>query len=528
MKHVDSVDKDGNLTTKTIWVYDVNDVVGEVIHPKMAILDNSCISVKDVNKPAVDLIIQDYLTKDQFDSQYPKHIYPVSEFVKEGQGWMLTVDADTYKSSSDEVVGNDDKSKRIQILTYENRFESVQEIWANGLPLKSIPLPGDELSLNGDKWIEDKDNYDAIGLGHIVEIYQPIIDDIINASNERLRQMVRPNEDRFNGITQSDESEDTPFGSSNVRTFEGGEGSIKYTTPPARSDAEVKEKEEMYEEIDRAGGVPRNLSGGSNTAVKTAYQDAMLRESALQKFNLPLASIKKTLEDAANLDLALYQIAYSEPIETLSLKQGDAEFDEGLAIIEQAKKFGIDDERVAVIEKNEATGEPTVIARRKFRTFEMPIKVVSDDKPGKEGQTKVIETDEKTFWENIPKDYNWQGYIEIIGESFLPTSKTLEDTQDKETIEYLMNVPITDEMGRPTLKDATGVPFTIDKVRLVKERCKMNKNFDPDKYIVPLTTENAGAGNISNSNPLESETDLSAGKINPDLSRPEVSAQVPM
>lgn len=498
-----------NGETQVKWVYDVNDVVGEVIHPKFVILDDDCYGVKDVNKPARDLIIINLVSKDVFDSIYPAENYENAQYIKEGGPWML--DLKNISSFSDD----EDIQSKIQILTYENKFENIREVWVNSMPMESIPLPGDELSLSGDKWISDKDNYKGIGLGHVVELYQPIIDDIITASNERLRQIVRPNEDHYDDIEQSDESEDVLFGSASVRKFNGTKGNVVYTTPPARTDAEVRELEEMKSDLDLATSVPRRLGGDTTNSAKTAYQDAMQRESALQKLNLPLGSIKNTIEQAANLDLALYQIAYSEPIETLELLPGDEDFSEGISILEQAEKNGVDDERVAVLEYDQ-DGKPSKIARRNFRILELPLKAVIEQDENDQTiapTVKVIESEELNFWENIPKHFNWKGRIEIIGDSFLPVSKTLEDTQDKETIEYLMNVPTTDEMGRPTLTDADGKPFTIDKVRLVKERTAMNKNFDPEKFIVPLNQENQGQGVMDNANPLESTADLNAGNI---------------
>ena len=482
-------------TINTSLVIDVFDVVGEVIHPKMVILDNNCHAVKDINKPARDVIILEFLTQEEFEAKYPTSKFPNGATVKENGDWMLDVSNTTF----DDMV-NDNKQRRIQVLTYENYYESLRETWANGTPIESIPLPGKKLSINGDKWLKDKDNYKGIGLGHIIRIYGPIVDDIVNASLERLRQIVRPNEDWFNGVEQTDESEDVLFGSSSVRKFNGSTAEVKYTTPPSRTDAEAKEKEEVLQEVDLVTSVPRTLSGSSAALAKTAYQDAMIRESALQKFNLPLGAIKRTIESAANLDLELYKIAYTVPLETIELAPSDDGFDEGMAILQQSRDLGIDDPRVAV--KLNEDGTPTEnIYRRKFKTFELPLKV-------QEGEG-VVDSDEKTFWESVPSHFDFEGSIEIIGESFLPISKALEDTQDKETIEYLMNIPTTDDMGRPALTDAAGKPYTIDKVRLLKARIALNRNFDPDKLIVPMTPGNADQGNIENPNPLDSETDIS-------------------
>jgi hypothetical protein len=504
-QHSEEVDEKGNHSIK--WVYDIFDVVAENIHPKNVLLDDNCISVKDVNKPANDCGILEYLTNEEFEAVYPVDVYENSAFVKEGQGWML--DINNLKEAT--VEGK----QKIQVITYENKFENLLEVWANEVPIKSVPLPGDELSLQGDKWVEDLDNYDGIGVGQIIEIYLPIIDDIVNASLERLRQIVRPNEDWFNGVDLTDESDDIDYGSGNVRKFTGAKDSIAYSKPPSRTDAEAKEKEEIMDEVDRASMVPRNLAG--TDSAKTAYQSAQNRESALQKLSLPLGSIKKTLEDAANLDIPLYQIAYSEPLETSILAPEDDNFDEGLAIIKQAEELGIEDERAVAMEDG-------TIARRRFREMALPIKVEANNEEGENKPTRIIEADESNFWELTPKHTVWKGTIEIIGESFLPVSKAIDDEQNKETIEYLMNIPITDEMGRPTLTDAQGKPYTIDKVRLAKDRARMNKNFDPEKYVVPLTMENQGQGNLSpDGNPLETPSKISAPEI-AGKTRPELNA----
>ena len=499
-QHFQEEDAGGNIKNKVKWVYDINDVVGENLPVRNVLLDDNCISVKDVNRPARDLAIIAYKTKDEFEAEYPEDIFPNSAFVRMGQPHMLP---EHYDKTENLIINNKSLSK-IQVVIYENVFENLQETWANGVPIKSVPLPGNMLSVSGDKWVEDLDNYDGIGLGNILELYLPLVDDIVNSSLERLRLAVRPNEDWFNGIELTDESDDVPYGSNNVRKFNGSPDSIKYSDPPARSDAEVKEKEEILEEIDRVTFVPRNLGGGEAKA-KTAYQESLQKEAALRKLALPLEAIKKTIEDCANLDIALYQELYTQPEETLELKPGDEDFDEAMAIYNQDKELGISlekDDRIAVNELGD-DGNPVSIMRRKFKTFELPLKaeIGQDGKP----TGRIIEGEEKAFWEMTPPHFDWRGYVEIIAESFLPPSKALDDEQKKETIEFLLNVPTTDEMGRPTLIDASGKPYTIDRVKLIKERASMNRALDPDSFVVPMLA-NAGQGDMNvpeSENPLQ-------------------------
>ena len=502
-EHYEEVDeKTGKTTTKVKWVYNIFDVVGENIHPHNVILDNNCISVKDVNKPANDCIITDYLSDNQFESYFPEDVYPNAAFVKQGQQYMLTVDFVKSETVTDKP--------KIQVLYYENVFEDLLEVWANGIPISSVPLPGHEISICGDKWTEDKENYDGVGIGQIIELYQPLVDDIVNADNERLRQLVRPSEDWFNGLDIADESEDVSYGAGSKRHLTGQPKDLVYNRPPARTAAEAQQKEEIMTEIDLMSMAPRDLGGGKENA-KTAYQAAQRRESALSKLQLPLFSIKKTIEDAANLDLKLYQIAYSQPIETNILTPQDDGFDEAIAIAENADRLNIEDDRIQVMSRDKS-GQVNQIARRKFKTVELPLVYEkSTDKNNPTG--RIITSDEHNFWEFTPKDINWKGRMEIIAESFVPVSKAVEDEQNKETINYLMNIPITDDAGRPTLTDATGKPYTIDKVRLAKERCRLNRNFDPEKFIVPLSQQNAGQGSPENANPLESKTDLNVNQV---------------
>ncbi len=502
-------DKDGKM--KATWVYDIFDQAAENIHPKNVVLDDNCISVKDINKPANDLYTFEFLTKVEFDLKYPQEVYEKNEFVNEGDEWMVNP---SFTDHDDKNPDDRTESKKIMVLTYENKGEGLREIWANQVPLESIPLPGEELSINGEKWVEDKDNYDGIGVGQVLELYQTLVDDIRNASLERLRQMVRPTEDHFNGVETADEADDVSFGFGQVRKWTGSPDSIRYTHPPQRSAAEQVEEAEMQEEIDRATMVPRNL-GGTDDA-KTAFQSAQNRESALNKLSLPLDAIKFTLEDAANLSLKLYKLVYQEPLETTILTPADDDFDEASAMLEANP----DDERV--VDMTDKKGEK--IARRNFRQFEFPLtkEVDEDDRSNPTG--RIVESEEKEFWEMLPKTFDWDGRLEIIGESFLPISKALEDERKKQTIDFLMGIPTTDELGNPVLKDANGQPFTIDRVRLAKERVRLDRNFDGDKIVVPLEKEKQVAGDVGE-NPLASKDKIT---LNQDLGRkrPELQPNI--
>jgi len=503
-------DEQGNVVYDTFWGYDVNEQVAANIHPKNIVLDNTCLGPNDVNKPAKDLFIYEDISFEEFKDTYPVEVFPNAEFVNPGTGFMFT------KDKTEEVVeGSDDSKDIVQVIIYENKPEGLRETWINSVPIESIPLPGGVLSVSGGKWVDDVENYDGIGVGQILEIYQPIVDDIRNASLERIRQIVRPVEDWFNDIELTDESSDVNYGSGNVRKFNGSPDDVRYSNPPPPTAGEQNEQEGLYEEIDRATMIPRNLAGTDDA--NTAFQAAQNRESALRKLSIPLGSIKNTIEQAGNIALALWPMAYGEPEETKVLKEGDDDFDEACKIVEVNPK----DERVI---KN----EDGTITRRYFKQMELPVEPEIDKKDGKNVPTgRFIETEEKQFWETIPRTFNWVGRIEVIAESILPTSKALEDEQKKETFDWLMQIPVINEMGQPVFVDDKGKPYIIDKIKAAKERVRIIRDLDPDKYIVPMENTQSLAGGSpldqgGGDNPLASK-----GRMSPleavGAKRPETS-----
>ena len=485
------LDKNGNPVYEKVWVYDVNEEVAENIHPKHIVLDDSCLGPNDVNRPANDLFLHFYYTQKEFEALYPEDKYPNAKYVKEGQGWMVDIPAFEGEKTANQ-------QKKIQVITYENKYEDVREIWANGIPIEIIPLPGHKLSVTGGKWSEDKEDYDGIGIGQILELYQPIVDDILNASLERLRQIVRPNEDWFNGVELADESDDINYGAGNVRKFNGNPSDVVYNSPPPLTAGERAEIQALLDEIDEVT-VPKNLAGLDDA--KTAFQAAQNREAALRRLSIPLGAIKDTLEDAANIALALYPIIYGEPEEVVVLKpdEDNEDYEEAVAIYNKNPN----DERV-VKDIDKKTGQE-IIYRRRFRTLELPLAIEMDEKGNSTG--RVVYSDEKEFWEMVPKHFNWRGRIEIVGESILPVSKTLEEEKKKEMVDFILGIQTTDELGRPVLVDATGKPYTIDKVRAIKDRIAINRNFDPDKYVIPMDEKNAYQGQMPE-NPLEKKADL--------------------
>jgi len=503
--HVETgkMDDNGKPIYKKEQIYKCNDTVWEYINPRYILMDDSATEPADAN----DCAKVDYMDQATFDSTYPKELYPDAIYVRLG-GNRLVEDKDgTYKVVLKKQTG--DHKDKIEVFTYQNENDDTEEIVAGGVYLEEHPLPGHTLSLWGAKWISKSDEcYDGIGIGDVVEIYQPINDDILNNSNERLRQLVRPVRVMGNDVSISND-EDFVWRAGKEMRVEGDISQIKWDRPPVTSGAEITEREMLSEEIDVATFVPKALSGLDVS--DTAYQAAQNRESALKKLALPLDNIKEGLEDDANIAFKLFRILYSEPIETEILKKGDDEFEEA----QQMTVNSPDDERFTAMKDG-------TIGRRRFREIELPLskEMKKDEETGEYVDTgKVVEVEEREFWEMIPEHWNWEGYINVEPMSFIPVSEALETEQKKERATILLEVPDTDEMGNPTLKDENGTPYRINRVKAIKDYVEAT-NADPDSYVVPIEEGDQVAGDVP-ADALNNPSQITP-RDNTGLNRPEI------
>ena len=482
----------------------VDDVLWESINPRWVLLDDACMGPYNANDEA----IIEYLDENTFKSRFPVELYPEAQYVKPGQSREILIDSTGQRRIKLKTLTGDLKDK-IQVLTYQNLLKDSEEIIANGVYLEEHILPGHTLSIFGAKWIDDKEDYDGIGVGQIVELYQPLVDDILNSSNERLRQLVRPVRVMGNDVKVAND-EDFIWKSGAEMRVEGDLNQVKWDRPPVTSNAELNERTLLDEEIDISTFIPKAL-GGLDVS-ETAYQAAQNREAALKKLSLPLDNIKDALEDDANIAFRLFKEVYSQPIETKILTPDNNE-DFMMAQSEMAKNP--DDDRFVAMEDGS-------IAYRKFREKELPLVKELKEENGKLIDTgKVVEVDEKEFWEMIPEHFNWEGYINIEPMSFLPTSEMLDIEQKKDRANFLLNIPDTDEIGNPVLKDENGLPYRINKVQAVKDYVDATKA-NPDKYVVQITEQSQVAGDMQNS----SESEDLTPKEQVGLSRPEVESEM--
>lgn len=489
--------------------YLVNDVAMEKIDPRQVVVDDSANTLREANDVAY------YYDFDlaEFRSTFPLEVYPDAAFVRpdadrfiHNDGGLLRIRMRNHRPQ---------EHPKIRVWYYENLADDTREIVANGVYLERRVLPGHRLSINGCKWIDAGTSIDGIGLGQIIELYQPLIDDIRNADDERMRQLVRPVRIFGNDVKVATDQDQVVWKSGAEFRLEGDINQFKWDRPPVKTSAEVQHETALNEELDRMLGIPDVLVGLDKS--DTAYQAALNREQALKRLSLPLSEIIDFLEDDANLAYALFKEVYSNPLEVARVGPESEEFPEAQALAQ------VGDGRAVPLEDGS-------VARYRYRQLQLPMaKELKIENDQLIDTGKVVETDEREFWEMIPEHFNWEGYIRIQAMSFLPVSKALQDQQRKERAQFLISVPTTDEQGNPTLKDASGQPFAIDKVRAIKDMID-DGDVDPEDYLFPLPQSQQQPGGMPGEQPpvggpipTESLTPREATG----LSRPETSLVAP-
>lgn len=503
----DGQDDKGNVKYKEEKITKCNEVIWETINPRYILLDDCAIEPSDANDGAVIF----YHDNDSFKSVYPEQEYPNAKYAKAGFKRLISIEGGTHKIKTNKMTG--DHKDKIQVLIYQNENKDMQYITANGVLIDSMPLPGSKLGIFGAKWVEDGEDIDGIGVGEILEIYQPIVDDILNSSNERLRQLVKPVRVLANDVKISND-EDFIWQSGSEMRVDGDISQIKWDRPPVTSSAEITEREMIDQEIDVATFIPKALAGVDVS--DTAYQAAQNREAALKKLTLPLDNIKDALEDDANIAFRLFKVLYSQPEEVYYILPETQEFEEAIIALSENPE----DERFVWMPPEKEGGQP-IIARRKFKEVELGLSKEIKKEEGRLVDTgNVIESEEATFWEMIPNHFNWEGYINIEPMSFIPVSESLVIQEKKERTQFLMSIPDTDEMGNPTLKDENGVPFKINRVQAIKDYVDATRE-DPDKYVIPMNENPQGNANGS---PLEDGSEITP-KQQVGMERPETQAQ---
>ncbi len=486
--------------------FEIDDVIWENIDPRRVLVDENCTNVQ---KDARDTFLETIMDKDAFDDEYPEELYPEAEFVQEGI-WVenkSSSDNATVKSKTGAFRKID--AKQVQVLIYENKPRDSYHIIANGVLLTPVdnPLPykHKNLSIFNAKWSEgDPESiYDAIGICDILELYQPILDELDNATTDQVRMRVKPWMLIGRGLRISDEGDDEP-GLGKRIFIDGDISQVKWEQPPAITDGDIRVKEMLREDVDAATGISRELAGLSEA--DTAFQAAQNIANARKRLRLPLDNIEMMLEDDARLAIPLLQQIYSNPIKTEKIIDAD-----DLAEYEEAIGKNPDDPRFVQMPNGDKV-------RRRFRTMQLNLKRVEQDltldpRTGqpKELVNRIVETENEDFWEHVPVGFDWEGIINIVPMSFLPVSHELEVQDALNDLELLLSIQSTDDEGNPTLLDENGQPFAINRVKLLKDYLKL-KDKDANEIIVRLEKPEATAllgGGDSTSTPSNPLTDVS-------------------
>lgn len=453
-------DKDGKTKYRPLKVVDFDDVIFENLDPYQVLLDEKCNNARNARDAFVEYLY-DY---DDFFDVYPEEIYPNVSFVQAGkylESISQSQNADEFRVGAFRKVD----TKEVQVLIYENQKRHEKHILANGVLLTEVgnPMTTKKISLISEKWSEkNPKHWEGIGICELLEMYQPLRDELANSSINLVRQRLKPNMFIGNNFNISDENNDV-LSVGSVITIDGDINQVKWDRPDGLTAPEFKVMENYDTEIERVLGVYKSISG--EASADTAYQDALNRESAMRRLRLPLESIKNALEDDARLAIPLFQSVYSEPIKVYPLANP-----EDILAAQQALGINPQDSRFVLMDNGQ-------IIRREFRQFELNLTKNEDN--------QIVTSEESDFWETVPENFEWDGIINIVPMSFLPISQQLELQNRLQKFNLTFNIPTTDPLGSPLLTDENGNAFQINKVKILKDLFD-GFNDNPDDYLLPL------------------------------------------
>lgn len=445
--------ENGLIKERVVKFYDT---IFETIHPKNVLLDDCA----DNPRTARDCFFVFDQSLQNLKDKYPVEMFPRMVYVNKGR-WLTEKDG-TFL----DITHKTQDVNRYEEAIYENEYKDVKLTFVNGILIKTEPLPAHQLSLVGEKWADKDESYDGIGICQVLENYQPLIDEISNSDIDLVREVVRPKLYMGTGLSISDEGEDEINGQQLVR-FDGDINQLKWDRPTRTYDGSTM-LEALSKEVDDATGIAKDLSAESDAA--TLGQAAYNRENSLRRLALPLEAVKYMLEDDANKALPLLKIIHSKPIKVYEI-ENPQELAEAQAIVATNPL----DDRFVVMPDGK-------IIRRQFK--EIDVQVDLDPQSG-----NYIQSEDSKFWEMVPATFDWKGKINIIPMSFVDESESMEQQATLQDLNILLPIQDTDQMGMPVLVDESGMPYKINKVKLIKDYLQSRKK-NKDEYIIPLQMQN--------------------------------------
>lgn len=491
-------------------IYDPDDVIMENIDPRRVLTDEYTTSIQQDGR---EVILETVMDFDQFKDEFPVDLWPMAKFVQPGL-WT--------PSAADDTAGNDFTSgayrliekNKVQVLLYQNKPRDLYLYVANGVlltaPDNMLPYKHKKIDLFSTKWSERKgDSIDGIGLCELLEQSAPLVDELSSATIDQVRLRVKPWMILGRGMQISDEGDDEP-GIGHRIYVDGDINQMKWDQPPGITSGDIKIQDMLREEIDEITGVPRDLQGLSEA--DTAFQAAQNIANSRKRLKTPLANIEEALEDDARLAVPTIQQIYRHP-KDIYIIEDEEEMNQAKVALERNP----DDPRFVIMQDGS-------IVRRLFRMAQLNLdrKEITDvDGNGVEiTLDKLVPSEKPSFWEFVPSGHDWDGIINIVPQSFLPTSHELEVQQARDDLELFTGIQSVDEMGQPTLLDENGQPYRVNKVRLLKMYAKL-RGADPDEIIVPIEDQQAAApmapeGNtgVNPNAPAQSNPLTNPGRIN--------------
>ena len=398
-----------NNTWEKRKIIEYNDVFRENLDPWNAWID-------DMARPNNGFSVRDWCwrkiyTMDRMKEEFGK--YENFKYVKSG--------GTTEDKVQEGIVKKLISENRVEVYFYENRLRDLFMVIAGGVPIVIEPLPIEDvsgtkkLSLWQTYWLlRHSESPYGIGIYEAIRNDEKLLDRIRNMTIDQLTLSIyKP------GFYQGTES-----------LKEEGEIMMKpgvakqVQNPKDITWMEVKgpgkdawEGINMFQkDVDNASGVTAPVIG-LETIGKTAFEAAQAKEAALKRLKTPLDNITEALEDDAYLTMAIIRMLYSIP-EVIKISDSDK--------IEQYLKAIQSDP--SLYQRDEEGNFQALVYR------EIQFGLDTDEKGN------LVEDKESRFFRLKPEALDWQGMINVKGQSILAPSKELTKTMDLEFANLLVPV----------------------------------------------------------------------------------------
>ena len=456
--------------------------------------------IDDMARPNNQFSVNDWAWRkvyeiDAFKDEFPKDKYPNVKFVKPGG-------VTTEKILGVKTLDKKFKQKKlVEVYFYENKLKDLFEVIAGDVPIINEKLPIRKKTFINGKNVEVKRlsmwqaywNLRHAECPYGIGIYEAIRYD--NASLNRFKNMTLDQlalsiykmffYQGTQALTESGDIRITPGAGKQVLDPKN----INWLDVPGPGVESWKGLELLQKNIDDDSGITETLMG--SITGKTAFEIAQAKEGALKRLKLPLDNISEALETEAYLTINLIQLLYTIP-----------------------ETYAISDPVLIDNYLNEIKSDPDLYERDEQGNFtakiypEFPLNLENDEKGN------LVQTNSTDFFRVKPKYVDWEGVINIKGQSILTPSKQVDKALELEM--WNMLIPLMAQPPEIYLKAAKSIVKLYDKDPrdvLPDAWLQSDKPQQPQEEQPLVVPQEQAMGSISGSPMMPSEAGRSAERL---------------